>query len=201
MSPAEQNYNIYKKELMAIVKALKHWKIYLQGAKYPVIIHTDHMNLRTFTTTKVLDNRRLARWAEELASFDLVIKYVQGKDNARADALSRMPGYENDKVYEDTALLRQLDNGDMVPVVREAAILETEISQPWLERLQKAQTECKGAMTWATEPVIKDRLMRINGKVWLPPTVAEEYIREQHGLPAHGHQGIRRTYLRISRQY
>lgn len=196
MSPAEQNYNIYEKELMAIVKALKHWKIYLQGAKFPVIIHTDHMNLRTFTTTKVLDNRRLARWSEELASFDLVIKYVQGKDNARADALSRLPGYEDDKVYNETALLRQLDNGDMVTNVREAAAIE--ISGPWAETLRSAQEKDKGS---TTEAVLEKGFLRVKGKLWLPPSIAKDYITEQHGLPAHGHQGIRRTYLRIARNY
>ena len=53
---AEQNYNIYEKEFIAIIKAYKHWKIYLQGAKYLIIIHINYINLQTFITTKVLNN-------------------------------------------------------------------------------------------------------------------------------------------------
>ena len=71
MSLIEQNYNIYKKELMAIVNALKHWKNELQGAELSTIVYTNHQNLQTFMTTKVLDNRRLARWAEELAAYNI----------------------------------------------------------------------------------------------------------------------------------
>ena len=58
---AEQNYNIYEKELIAIVNTLKYWKNKLQGAEFPTIIHTNHQNLQIFITIKVLDNRRLAR--------------------------------------------------------------------------------------------------------------------------------------------
>lgn len=57
----EQNYLIYEKELIAIVKSLRHWKIYLLGTKYPVEVYTDHMNLCTFLSTKELDTGRMAR--------------------------------------------------------------------------------------------------------------------------------------------
>jgi hypothetical protein len=200
MSPAEQNYNIYEKELMAIVKTLRHWRIYLQGSLFPVIVHTDHMNLRSFTTTKVLDNRRLARWAEELSSFNIVIKYVKGKENARADALSRKPGYENDKIYENVALLRELPNGDMVPSIRELAVAEPE--EDWTDKLKKAQQEDVSKNKQVQEKPGEDGLYRnISGRIWLPDSIKEEVISQEHGLPAHGHQGIRRTHARIARNY
>jgi len=199
MSSAEQNYNIYEKELLAIVEALKHWRIYLQGARYPVTIHTDHMNLRTFTTTKVLDNRRLARWAEELATYDLVIKYVKGSDNTRADALSRKPGYEDDKTYREIALLRTLENGDLVPNIREISAIQVKDSS-WLSKLIRAQNSSNPDGKNLT---LKDKLYRrrSDGKIWIPDSLLVEYIKEQHELPAHGHQGIRRTYTRIARNY
>ncbi|RDL30190.1 uncharacterized protein BP5553_10468 [Venustampulla echinocandica] len=122
-SLAEQNYDIYKKELMAIVKALRHWKIYLQSAKFPITIRTDYANLRTFMTTKVLDNRRMARWAEELSQFDLRIKHVKGIDNPRADTLSKQPRYEGDKVYKKVAIFREDKDGNLVPNTKEIAAL------------------------------------------------------------------------------
>ena len=51
------NYDIHDKELLAIVEALKHWKIYCTMPKYQVHVITDHKNLTYFTSTKVLNRR------------------------------------------------------------------------------------------------------------------------------------------------
>jgi hypothetical protein len=44
-SPAECNYDIYDKELMAIIKALEEWRPECEGAAYPLQLITDHKNL------------------------------------------------------------------------------------------------------------------------------------------------------------
>ncbi len=41
----ERNYDIYDKELLAVVKSLCHWRTYLAGAPQQIVIHTDHSNL------------------------------------------------------------------------------------------------------------------------------------------------------------
>jgi len=89
MNPAERNYDIYDKELLAIVKTLKEFRAELMSMENMLIL-TDHKNLEYFTTTKVL-NARQARWAEELAAFDFNITYRPGPLNVRADALTRRP--------------------------------------------------------------------------------------------------------------
>jgi len=48
MQPAEQNYEIYDKELLAIVKALTKWRQYLLDAKELFEVWTDHENLKYF---------------------------------------------------------------------------------------------------------------------------------------------------------
>jgi hypothetical protein len=45
LSAAEQNYNIYNLELLAIVNALDHWRPYLAGSPHKIIIYSDHQNL------------------------------------------------------------------------------------------------------------------------------------------------------------
>ena len=55
MSLAELWYNIYNKELLVIIKALREWRIHLEGAKYEVEVLLDYLNLRNFTTTKELN--------------------------------------------------------------------------------------------------------------------------------------------------
>jgi len=51
--PAEINYEIHDKELLAIVDAFKHWRRYCEGATHQVQVFSDHQNLEYFTTTKV----------------------------------------------------------------------------------------------------------------------------------------------------
>jgi hypothetical protein len=60
-APAEINYKIHDKELLAIVDAFKHWRRYLEGTHHQIQVFSDHQNLKYFTTTKVL-NRRQVRW-------------------------------------------------------------------------------------------------------------------------------------------
>ena len=54
-SSAELNYKIHDKELLAIVDAFKQWRTYLEGVKHPTLVLTDHKNLTSFTTTKILN--------------------------------------------------------------------------------------------------------------------------------------------------
>ena len=58
--PAERNYDIYERELLAMMKALAHWHHYLGWTKFPFIILTDHANLQYWKAPKNL-NRQTAQ--------------------------------------------------------------------------------------------------------------------------------------------
>ena len=88
--PAEYNYEIYDKELLAIVRCLEYWRPELESTDIPVQIFTDYKSLEYFIQIKEL-TRRQARWAEKLADFNFKIMYRSGKSNGKADALTRMP--------------------------------------------------------------------------------------------------------------
>ncbi|KAH7478801.1 Transposon Tf2-9 polyprotein [Fusarium oxysporum f. sp. matthiolae] len=107
----ECNYEIYDKELMAIIRCFEEWRPELEGAPSPIKVITDHKNLEYFTTTKLL-NRRQARWSEFLSRFNFQITYRPGKQGVKPDALTRsLPAYEDETHYsckgtcdaEDTA--------------------------------------------------------------------------------------------------
>jgi hypothetical protein len=100
MQPAERNYEIHDKELMAIVKSLEHFRHYLQGNKYTTQIFSDHANLKYFTTKQHL-TRRQARWALFLSTFDFKIIPKPGNTN-RADSLSRRPDYKEGIASENS---------------------------------------------------------------------------------------------------
>jgi len=48
MQPAEKNYEIYDKELLAIVEVLSKWRQYLLNAMEPFEVWTNHENLKYF---------------------------------------------------------------------------------------------------------------------------------------------------------
>ena len=84
----EQNYNIYKWELLAIMKALAHWWPYSGWTKVPFIIQTDHANLQYWKALRNL-NQWTAWWHANLQEYDYQLEYIPSKTNTVADALSR----------------------------------------------------------------------------------------------------------------
>jgi hypothetical protein len=91
LTPAECNYGIGDKKLLAIVVAFEEWRPHLIGTKDPILVLTDHNNLQGFLTKKLL-NCRQARWALELSEYNLKIVYRPGPKHAKADALTRRSG-------------------------------------------------------------------------------------------------------------
>ena len=89
LSPAERNYSIRDKELLAIVQACRRWRHRLHGRK--VLVFTDHESLKLLLLGKEMQEGRVARQLEFLAQFDLQVEYLPGKKQLVADALSRLP--------------------------------------------------------------------------------------------------------------
>jgi len=56
MTLAERNYRISDKEGLAIIKALQHWRHWLEGTRIPIEILTDHKNLQYFTKPWILNH-------------------------------------------------------------------------------------------------------------------------------------------------
>jgi hypothetical protein len=54
-SPAEINYEIYDKELLAIIQAFKEWRPLLEGSSHTIEVISDHQNLTYFTTNCLLN--------------------------------------------------------------------------------------------------------------------------------------------------
>ena len=90
LSPADQNYTVRDRELLAIHDALRTWRPYLSGFKFTV--HSDHRTLQTFLSQKGLSAGRTARWFDFFADFDFDVQYRPGTSPLMCvpDALSRM---------------------------------------------------------------------------------------------------------------
>src|SRR5579859_977786 len=92
LNAVERNYEIHDKEMLAIIRSLKEWRHFLEGAKHKVEVWTDHRNLQYFMTTREL-NRRQARWSLYLSWFNISLLHKPGKTMGKPDALSRRPDH------------------------------------------------------------------------------------------------------------
>ena len=89
LQPAELRRNVYEKEMLAVLHALKTWRCYVEGR--PIELVTDHESLKWLLTQKELD-RQQAKWVQILSQYDVDIVYRPGRINP-ADALSRHPAH------------------------------------------------------------------------------------------------------------
>jgi len=90
LNEMEQNYEIYDKEMLAIICYLEAWKHFLEGSQSKFEVWTNHKNLKYFMSNQKL-NCRQARWALYLSGFDFVLKHISGSKMGKADRLSRRP--------------------------------------------------------------------------------------------------------------
>lgn len=167
--PAECNYEIYDKELLAIVKCFEQWRPELQSVNKPVKVLTDHKSLEYFMTTKKL-NRRQARWAEYLADFNFVVTYQAGKIHAKADALTRRPGDKPNSEEDD----RQKHQHQ---VILFSDRLDPRIQEEMTPELNEIDTN--------------------DSKIFVPEEKRMKLIQEVHDQPGVGHPGVRRTHEMI----
>ena len=85
LRPEEVNYTAADRECLAVIHALRVWKLYLFKT---VEVVTDNQVVTHLMTKKNL-NKREARWTEFLADFDIRFVHKPGKENV-ADSLSRV---------------------------------------------------------------------------------------------------------------
>jgi hypothetical protein len=91
LNKTKWNYEIYGKELLAIMLTLDEWRQMLLGARQEFEILMDHQNLQYFKKPQKL-NRRQVRWIIESAQYDFLLRHQPGALNKQADLLSRRTG-------------------------------------------------------------------------------------------------------------
>ncbi|KAG3117200.1 hypothetical protein PI125_g3984 [Phytophthora idaei] len=88
LKPAERNYPVYDKELLAMKYALA---VNLLGSG-PFVVYTDNASLRTAVKSPRVP-QWMARWLSFFADYDSRVENKPGRLNVVADALSRRPNY------------------------------------------------------------------------------------------------------------
>uniref|UniRef100_A0A0P4VNI8 Reverse transcriptase n=1 Tax=Scylla olivacea TaxID=85551 RepID=A0A0P4VNI8_SCYOL len=93
LTAAEKNYSTLEGEALAIAWCLKKARLFLLGCKNLTFI-TDHKALTKIFGDKELkdiQNLRILNIKEKTLMYNFRVKYIKGKTNCAADALSRYP--------------------------------------------------------------------------------------------------------------
>jgi hypothetical protein len=102
-STTEQQYPIYDREFLAIMRGLTHWDYLLQAPRpAPTIVITDHTNLQYYRHPHKI-GPRVAGYISTIEEYPIALMYKPGKTN-RADALSRRPDFAPDPYNDEPAV-------------------------------------------------------------------------------------------------
>jgi len=196
----ERNYEIYDRELLAIMAALQHFRHYLMGAKQEFEIWTDHANLQYFKKPEKL-NRRQARWLTELQEYDFTLHHIPGKSNSKADILSRRPGFK--RGAEDN------DNTILLP----SSLFISRIIQlqpiSFLPRIIQSRKNLDKSVITALErkdpnfKVLEDKSITYKDLIYVPLNrkLRGDIISYHHDTPLSGHYGQFKTVENVLRNY
>jgi hypothetical protein len=188
LSVAEQNYNIYDLELLAIVNALDHWRLYLTGSPHKIIIYSNHQNLLYWKEPHKI-SRRIAREVLMLSEYNFEIHHIKGTSNKRVDALSRRPDY--DQGQDDNANITVLPERVFVramEILSNHTTQEESILKPWIDPHQLKQHQG----IW-----YKDGKQVVTGDMKAKRSIIESH----HDSPVYNHPGISKTIQLTERLY
>jgi transposase InsO family protein len=215
MVPAECNYEIYDKELLAIVDSFKIWRHYLEGNPHPIEIFCDHKNLEYFQTSKIL-SRRQVRWSLLLNAYKYTFHFRPGKRNTKADSFTRRPDYSeggNAQASKELpqTLLRPLQ---AAPIQVEEQDIATRIKDGY-----RTDPDLKPLLPYLHNPrrnrprelfsrlkhfeLDNDGLVLYDGLVYIPKDdhLKATILAQHHDHPTAGHFGRRKTTELLSRNY
>ena len=105
----ELNYAVVEGECFAVVHFTEHFRPYLHGNQFTVVV--DHWALKWLMTT-THKNPKLARWSLKLQEYPFTIQHRKGALNANADAMSRPPIAQSASPVQFNTLTREPSEDD-----------------------------------------------------------------------------------------
>ena len=221
LTKTERNYCVTRKELLAVVTFLHHFRQYLIGTNF--VVRTDHGALTWIQNFKSPEGQ-LARWLEKLQDFEFSIVHRPGKKHCNADALSRFPCRQCGRVVEN--VIATITSSDICGGYTQAEIRDLQLDDCCVGELLKAmESHQKPSPDHAKSKSVKyrrlyqqwDQLMIRNGVLWrqyehpneqqswlqlvAPTTLQSEIIKEAHEGTTGGHLGQDKTLHRVKQRF
>lgn len=213
-SPAEINYEIHNKELLAIVDTFRDFRSWLVGSPHPIAVISDHKNLEYFMSSQPL-NRRQARWAMLLSEYDFQLQYSPGSKNP-ADAPSRRPDF----IPSDTPFLQRplltdynlhklfpafastsLPNPSKISALSTFNIDNSELLDD-LKRSYQEDTEWREAiLSKDVDFTIQDNLVYHKNRLFVPSSMRPNILALRHDSVLSGHPGRAVTVDLVRRDF
>jgi len=209
LTKAERNYSTTRKELLALVYFLKHFRCYLLGS--PFVVRTDHAALRWLQEFKHPEGQ-LARWLEQLQEFDFKTEHRPGRQHSNADTLSRVPQPQTSAVCTSTACT-------WAPALSSKELQDAQANNPTLSAIlgwMKQGQQRPSTVTVAdSSPAVRtlwaqwSRLELIDGLLYrwweesnsgtrskqliVPHSLVPQVLRALHDGAGGGHLGVHKT--------
>ncbi|GFX95676.1 retrovirus-related Pol polyprotein from transposon 17.6 [Trichonephila clavipes] len=151
---AEEKYDSYELEVLAIINALKKFRVYLLGQHFKIV--TDCSAFQKTMQKKELITR-IARWALQLEEFDYEIEHRAGSRMKHVDALRRYPVM---MVCNDTLtskLKKAQEEDDNIQTLK--SLLEKQESEEFLSEMVYSTTNKKtGKKEGFLNPISKESI-------------------------------------------
>ncbi|KAL5015646.1 hypothetical protein ScPMuIL_007270, partial [Solemya velum] len=205
-SAPERKYSVTRKELLAVIKAIKHFRHYLYGREF--VLRTDHASLRWLMGFKEPQGQ-IARWLEFLSSYQFTIEHRVGSKHLNADALSRIPvcstitfdqfGWSKTDILkfqsEDPVLqimIELLKKHDDRPHFNEISSDNKDVKSYWIQWEQLELSNDVLYRKWFDPATNETRKLLI-----VPPEMRNEILTLAHDSTTGGHFGIKKTRDKI----
>ncbi|GFW31340.1 transposon Tf2-11 polyprotein [Trichonephila clavipes] len=176
---AEEKYDSYELEVLAIINSLKKFRVYLLGQHFKIV--TDCSAFQKTMQKKELITR-IARWALQLEEFDYEIEHRARSRMKHVDALSRYPVM---MICNDT-LTSKLKNAqeedDSIQTLK--SLLEKQESEEFFERNGIIYKYLNGRELIVTPKAMQAELIKLiheNGHFSVGKT--EEIVKQEFFIP------------------
>lgn len=199
LNDAQKNYSITELEMLAAVMSVKKFRPYIEGHDFTII--TDHASLQWLMRNQRDLTGRLARWCLKLQHFNFKFEHVSGAQNVVPDTLSRIHCDSMNEFLENlpTSLcVINLDSDqfeDLEYVSFRNKIMENPEKFPTIrihENKIYIRVEPKLSHSISETPLFK---------LWVPKSLVETLIKQEHDDPLASHGGINKTLLRLRQNY
>ena len=199
LNKTERNWCATDKELFAIVSAARKWPAHCSGKE--VKFYTDHQPLKHIKAQKDPRGKR-ARWLLELESYNYVIEYISGKENAAADAMSRISSSGPETCQDEKEYSHIYTTSSYT--VDTSKILAAQLKDPDYKYV-KAQLSANNAINKGPfkgykniEISIDNGILMKGQRYMIPKAITELIIQEYH---CQQHVGAENTVLLLKTRF